>query len=422
MALLPPLFSPLDEELSLLPGPLTPRLIEDLVHRGTWMPFGVAARTLGRFPGVAVSEASARRWTEKAGAARVAHETAEVERRVREEVPPPPGPPRQQVSVDGARVPVVGGAWSEVKTVAIGTGGERVWEQDHVAVHPHDVASFSRCAAALPFSHQASRETPRRGTPTAGTVRGSVDGADGEQRFLDDHRPDAGRLLEWGHAAEHLALAGQTRFGVGTDKVSAWRGTWLQELRHGNPEQVLTELRDQIGTAGEGTAREEAAKHLAYLAARREQIRYAAFEAHGFPIGSGMGESGNKLVIETRLKGAGMHWAPDHVNPLVARRAGACSDRWDETWPAIHRRLRRERPKQPPVRRGQRERGSLAPRTPPPARAISRAAALAGLPPAVPISLPDAARKRPAPDHPWRRALIPPDQRHPSRSHACTKS
>ncbi len=30
-------FFPLDEELSLLPGPLTPRLVEDLVHLGTWM-------------------------------------------------------------------------------------------------------------------------------------------------------------------------------------------------------------------------------------------------------------------------------------------------------------------------------------------------------------------------------------------------
>jgi len=85
------------------------------------MPFAVAARNLGRFHGVGVSEPSARLWTEKAGAALVAHETAEVARLIREEVPPPQGPPLQQVSADGAMVPLVAGEWTGVKTLAIGT-------------------------------------------------------------------------------------------------------------------------------------------------------------------------------------------------------------------------------------------------------------------------------------------------------------
>jgi hypothetical protein len=411
-------FFPLDEELSLLPGPLTPRLIEDLVHLGTWMPFEVAARNLGRFHGVAVSEASARRWTEKAGAALVAQETAEVERLVREEVPPPPGPPLQQVSVDGAMVPLVGGACSEVKTVAIGTVGERVWEKDHFAVHTHDVSYFSRCADALTFSHQASLETQRRGTPTAGTVLGIVDGADWEQRFLDDHRPDAVRILDWGHAAEHLALAGRTLFGVGTEKVSAWLGTWLHELRHGDPATVLTELRRQIATTGEEGAREEATKHLAYLQDRREQICYATFEALGFPIGSGMVESGNKLVVEARLKGAGMHWAPAHVNPLVALRATACSDRWDQTWPWIHARLRAQRSEEQRERR--RRRAHCTREVPVPASPPRASRPACPPPPTTPMPCPSP--QRPSPDHPWRRALIPPDQRRAARSHACTKT
>ena len=36
-------FSPLDDELALLPGALTPSLQEDLVRLGVWMPFGRAA-------------------------------------------------------------------------------------------------------------------------------------------------------------------------------------------------------------------------------------------------------------------------------------------------------------------------------------------------------------------------------------------
>lgn len=384
------------------------------------MPFPVAARTLGRFHGVKVAEPTARRWTEKAGAALVAQETAEAERLIREEVAPAPGPPLQQVSVDGAMVPLVGGEWTEVKTVAIGTVGERIWEKDRLAVHTADISYFSRCADHLTFSHQASLETYRRGTARAGTVLGIVDGADWEQRFLDDQRPDAVRILDWGHAAEHLAQAGQALFGIGTAAVSAWLGTWLHELRHGEAEEVLAELRRQIGASAQAAARAEAAKHLSYLEARREQIRYAHFEAQGFPIGSGMVESGNKLVVEARLKGAGMHWAPAHVNPLVALRAVACSDRWDESWPQIHRRLRdehQERRRERRRRRADRAREASPPPPPRPARLPARASSAI-----VPAPTPAPAPHRPAPNHPWRRALIPPDQRRASRSQACTKS
>ena len=419
-------FFPLDEELSLLPGPLTPRLVEDLVHLGTWMPFARAAENLGRFHQVRVSESSARRWTEKAGAALAAQQTGEVARLVREEVAPPQGPPLQQVSVDGALVPVVGGVWSEVKTLAIGTVGERVGEKDHWQVHTKEISYFSRCTDHLTFSHLASLETHRRGTATAGTVLGIVDGAEWEQGFLDDHRQDAVRILDWGHAAEHLALAGQALFGAGTATVSSWLDTWLHKLRHGEPEEVLTELREQIAAfRGGDEARADAQCHLAYFAARRAQIRYAEFETAGYPIGSGMVESGNKLVVEARLKGAGMHWASDHVNPLVALRASACSDRWDETWPVIHahlRQARRDRQQERWRRRRDRKHEAICPTVSAPVPSCpARVRPVCAAPPDA-SATPATSPKRPSPNHPWRRSLIPPDKRHAARSPARTKT
>jgi len=49
--------------------------------------------------------------------------------------------------------------------------------------------------------------------------------------------------------------------------------------------------------------------NLAYLEKRENQMQYPQFQAQGWPIGSGIIESGNKWVVEVRLKGAGMHWA-----------------------------------------------------------------------------------------------------------------
>jgi len=98
----------------------------------------------------------------------------------------------------------------------------------------------------------------------------------------------------------------------------------LQELQQQNPENQAI------------------ASNLAYLQKRRDQMQYPLFQSQGWPIGSGIVESGNKLVVEARLKGSGMHWAEQHVNSLLAIRNIICSDRWKEDWPKIESRLRQQ--------------------------------------------------------------------------------
>ena len=70
-------------------------------------------------------------------------------------------------------------------------------------------------------------------------------------------------------------------------------------------------------------------------------MQYPAFQARGWPIGSGVVESANKLVEEARLKGGGMHWARPNANPVLGLRNIVCSGRWAEEWPRIAVRLRR---------------------------------------------------------------------------------
>ncbi len=63
-----PAFSPLDKELGLLPGALTPTLQGHLSRLGTRLSFGEAASELGHLKGVWVATSSARRRTEGDGA------------------------------------------------------------------------------------------------------------------------------------------------------------------------------------------------------------------------------------------------------------------------------------------------------------------------------------------------------------------
>src|SRR6185437_4424302 len=122
MAPAPPVgpgFFPLDEELALVPGNLTPRQQEHLVHLATWMPFARAVQMLERVVGVQVSEPTVRRQAEAAGAQVEAVQTAKAYTSEPEESWEP-GAARQVMSADGAYVPLLNGEWAEVRTVAIG--------------------------------------------------------------------------------------------------------------------------------------------------------------------------------------------------------------------------------------------------------------------------------------------------------------
>lgn len=371
-----------------MPGALTPRLHERLVRLGTWLPFRPAARMLAFFTGVTVSEATARRQSERAGAAYVRLQLAEVERLERDAPAPPPGPVLQQITVDGAMVPLLGGEWGEVKTLTIGTV-----EPGPDGPRARDLSYFSRRADHATFARLAQVETHARGTETAGAVVGIVDGAGWCQDFLDYHRLDAARVLDFPHAVGYLADAAAATFGAESAAAEAWLAAQAHDLKHGDPLLVLGALAGLPSAAAADPEAAAAAQATAtgYLGARFAQIQYARFRAAGYPIGSGTGESGNKVVVEGRLKGAGMHWHPDHVNPMVALRTVEYSDRWEEAWSRLGPILRaaaRRRPAAAPASR------RPVPPPPPPPRAAGPA----------PTPRPQAiVAGRPTARHPWKR-------------------
>src|SRR3989442_6032566 len=59
---------------------------------------------------------------------------------------------------------------------------------------------------------------------------------------------------------------------------------------------------------------------------------YPTYQQQGWPIGSGSVESSHKLVMQARMAGPGMHWKPEHVNPILALRLALCNERWPEQW------------------------------------------------------------------------------------------
>jgi hypothetical protein len=376
------------------------------------MPFEPAAAMLGHFTRVEVGRETARRITEGAGAAYMGVQAAELERLERETPVSPAGPAVQQLSVDGAMVPIVHKEWAEVKTLAVGVVRGRDRDGEMVPC-TEEISYFSRMADHMSFARSAFVETYRRGTARAGRVAGVVDGADWEQTFLDLVRPDAVRILDWPHAAEHLAEAAGAVFGQGSAESAQWLHVQLRELKEGDPEVVLAKLtgiRDDLSlVGGRAEAAEVVGSTLEYLEKRAGQIRYAEFTQAGYPIGSGIVESANKLVVEARLKGAGMHWGRANVDPMLALRNIACNDRWNEAWPAIADWLHQEPRRRSAARRQERRRQSLSAQT---VQSVSVEPSLVQAQPETkpPIrrrqAKPTTGARRPAANHPWRRSPI----------------
>lgn len=389
-----PAFFPLDEHLALLPGKLTPQLQGWLIRLSTWMPFARAAEILTEFTQVPISEATARRLTHAAGDAYVALQTEQAVQIAQDYPTASVQPDRVVVSADGAMVPLVHGVWAEVKTLAI---GEPVAGGMPPDPHLGAISYFSRLADAETFGQQALVEIQRRGVLAAAEVAAVTDGAEWLQGFVDLHCDRALRILDFAHAAQRVSALGHAVWGEGSDAATAWVEKQLHTLKHEGPQAVLAAVRAQQARHPD---REEFLEHLSYLEKRVAQMDDPAYQAAGWPIGSGMIESGNKLVVEARLKGSGMHWAREHVNAMLALRNVVCSDRWQEGWTQMQAQ---RRPRIGGRRQARQQRAQAA------ACATQQARLRAAAPPRVGTQGGGDAGGpgRPGPTHPWRRAFQP---------------
>jgi hypothetical protein len=211
--------------------------------------------------GVQVSEATARRQTEGAGAAYEAVQNEQADQLVEEkEKRSKQGRARSYqpntraakepetkmiLSSDGALVPLVGGVWAEAKTVVMGHVQSKETpckQRPAQQVEAVTLSYFSRLTDAETFGRLATVETERRGVGLAKEVCAVQDGAEWIQGFVDLHRPDEVRILDFAHAAGYLSEIAELVRAAGTPLPEAWLAEHLQELKHHGPAAVLKEV------------------------------------------------------------------------------------------------------------------------------------------------------------------------------------
>ena len=327
-------FFPLDQELQVPDGHLLPHAHETLVSMSSELPFGRAVKHLERTLGVVVHASTARRQTLAVGQRLLAVQNTQAQ--PLSTCPEEKASERMAMSSDGSMVPLVGGVWAEVKVVAIGAV-ERRRRKDDDQIVTTQITYFARMANAATFADQASAELRRRGIERAKDVCAIQDGAEWIQGFVHSHRHDALRILDFAHAASYVCeIADKVREGGGHLPVK-WVDGVLHRLKHDGPTRVLRHLTRLARRYP------QLQEQVTYLQKRRELMDYPTYQQQGWPIGSGSVESSHKLVVQARLKGPGMHWRPEHVNPMLALRLALLNERWSEAWQEQHRLRQHQR-------------------------------------------------------------------------------
>ena len=369
------------------------------------MPFQEAVDEVWFSHQTSVGEATCRRVTYRSGRAAEALVSQEVARLEKEGLDETKGPTKLLISADGSFIHLTSGEWREVKGLAVGEF-ETVYSALGVAeeVKTRKLSYFTRSYRVRDFETFALAELARRGLDKAETVVAVNDGAEWLQSFIDYHCPRAVRILDFAHALGYVAEAGKAIWGEGSDAFKSWFERCAHQLKHQPPQRTLAEL-SLLQPKAKGDEQADVLDNARfYLQRRLEMIDYPFFQQRGYPIGSGSVESAHKQVVQRRFKQAGMRWAPQNVNPLLALRDLLCNDRWSEGWDDIVTfQLQQQRQK-----RCQRALANQP--TPSPPITFSALEAVGLLPSAdAPEDQPPSQvkPKRDPKDHPWRRNLWP---------------
>ena len=159
-----------------------------------------------------------------------------------------------------------------------------------------------------------------------------TDGGGGLEAFIDVYFPRAAKVLDFQHAAGHVAaFARVLRGGRDADKRTA---AWCHTLKHAGGKQLIRVLeRLDRKPMSEGEQQEQD-KLLNYLRNNVHRMDYPAYLRRGWQIASGAVESACKTVVNQRLCLGGMRWGEEGSDAVAHLRALYRSDaeQWDAFW------------------------------------------------------------------------------------------
>jgi hypothetical protein len=295
-----------------------------------------AAEVFGDFTHLPLSKSTLHRLTTQAGTQVASVLASEAQATVQVPSPtapvvwrhaPEPASPLMNVSSDGVLIRLRGEGFKEVKVVAI-SAVEQACDvatgETSVQLTQHSYRAGLWEAAT--FASHVWAESERRGLAKAKQVVSVNDGAAWIWAIVFLCFARCIQILDWYHAIQRLWTIATTYFGDDQAAATTWVEAQKQRLAQSQLRQIFQHIR-RLYPHGHPCP-DAVTAAIRYLFQQRTRMHYREFRQAGCPIGSGVIESACKLVVQARLKQAGMQWSRPGAQAMLALRSVLLSDRW----------------------------------------------------------------------------------------------
>jgi hypothetical protein len=315
-------------------GDLSPKAAARVGREAATQSFDNAARALNIDWGTHYDGKQIQRWGEALGQTLVDHRDKELAAMVKGELPPAKANEHELlvIGMDGGRVQTrekseeTGSRWKENKVATItsclkGDGAEKPPQK-----------LLSTCLATMEdargFGPMVRLEAERRGIRNAVEVIGIHDGGNWIDPLWEQYFGCHPRILDYYHASEHLHEAAQAAAAaIAGKQANGLADELVKLLWDGQVDPLVNQLRQLSAEAGE-PQESDGANHprriltrtTSYFQNHRNQVDYPAYRAKGWPIGSGITESGVKLFGK-RVKGTEQFWNVPGAEAIMALRS-----------------------------------------------------------------------------------------------------
>lgn len=330
-------YLPYDEVLGII-DEISPGLMPLVCLAGTLLPFVDASEdVLKRFSGVRISASTILRCTEAAGERlRAQQKEGRMVQPTQVEpkwtAPREAGQPAAYIGLDAFSVPMQGPRATKAEHRMLYTALLYTPQKEHTRY----LVDFELDALAAQVRAQARA----LGLKQVSDLIAVTDGGNGLEQALQRHLAEhLTTILDWYHAAEHLADFAKAWHGRDETARQAWQAEATGILYEEGGKALLAHLRAlTLPPATSAEVHEELRKLIGYFENNEHRTDYPRYRQNGWDIGSGPTEAGCKIIGQ-RLKGSGMRWVEDGAATVAALRALYVSGGkvWDGFWSQPHR-------------------------------------------------------------------------------------
>jgi len=151
------------------------------------------------------------------------------------------------------------------------------------------------------------------------------DGATWIRTMCNEIFPDAVQILDLFHLKENIYGYAKYLYGENEVEYTKWAETMIDKIIKGNIKGALNMI-----PTGHGKLPAGIVNLKIYIENNIDKIRYEEYKEKGYYVGSGPIESANKIILQRRLKQAGMRWSVNGAQYILTLRAKVESNKWNE--------------------------------------------------------------------------------------------